>query len=89
VLFDLAGRQVALAQREWSHQAVDGIDGSQRFDTAADPRRRARPPRPRPRHQRVRGRRRRPPRWLCRRRGRRADTTSLTPNGSAARSGTN
>jgi len=34
VLFDLAGRQVALAQREWSHPAVDGIDGSQRFDTA-------------------------------------------------------
>src|SRR5215468_11515462 len=34
VLFDLAGRQVALAQREWSHPAVDGIDGSQRLDTA-------------------------------------------------------
>lgn len=34
VLFDLAGRQVALAQREWSHPAVDGIDGSQHFATA-------------------------------------------------------
>jgi autoinducer-2 kinase len=34
VLFDLAGRQVAVAQREWSHPAIDGIDGSQDFDIA-------------------------------------------------------
>lgn len=36
VLFDLGGRQVALAQREWSHPAVDGIAGSQDFDTAGN-----------------------------------------------------
>ena len=36
VLFDLAGRQLALAQREWSHPAVDGIAGSQNFDTAGN-----------------------------------------------------
>lgn len=34
VLHDLAGRQVALAQREWSHPAIAGITGSQNFDTA-------------------------------------------------------
>jgi autoinducer 2 (AI-2) kinase len=34
VLFDRAGRQVALAQREWSHRATRGIAGSQNFDTA-------------------------------------------------------
>jgi autoinducer-2 kinase len=34
VLYDLAGRQVALAQREWSHPASAGIAGSQNFDTA-------------------------------------------------------
>jgi autoinducer-2 kinase len=36
VLFDLAGRQVALAQREWSHLPADGIPGSQNFDTAGN-----------------------------------------------------
>jgi len=32
-LFDLAGRQVALAQREWSHPPAPGVPGSQVFDT--------------------------------------------------------
>jgi autoinducer-2 kinase len=32
-LFDEAGRQVALAQREWSHPAAPGVPGSQVFDT--------------------------------------------------------
>jgi len=36
VLFDLAGRQVALAQREWSHPADPGVTGSQNFDTAGN-----------------------------------------------------
>jgi autoinducer 2 (AI-2) kinase len=36
VLFDLTGRQVALAQREWSHLSVRGIAGSQNFDTAGN-----------------------------------------------------
>jgi autoinducer 2 (AI-2) kinase len=36
VLFDLAGRQLALAQREWSHPAARGIAGSQNFDTAGN-----------------------------------------------------
>jgi autoinducer-2 kinase len=36
VLFDLAGRQVALAQREWSHPADPAITGSQDFDTAGN-----------------------------------------------------
>lgn len=36
VLFDLAGRQVALAQREWSHPSDPGIAGSQNFDTAGN-----------------------------------------------------
>jgi autoinducer 2 (AI-2) kinase len=36
VLFDLAGRQLALAQREWSHPAARGIAGSQVFDTAGN-----------------------------------------------------
>ena len=36
VIFDLAGRQVALAQREWSHPADPGIAGSQNFDTAGN-----------------------------------------------------
>ena len=36
VLFDLAGRQVALAQREWSHPADPAITGSQNFDTAGN-----------------------------------------------------
>src|SRR4051794_32681309 len=31
-LFDLHGRQLALAQREWSHAAVNGVPGSQAFD---------------------------------------------------------
>jgi len=34
VLFDLGGRQVAVARREWSHPAASGIAGSQNFDTA-------------------------------------------------------
>jgi autoinducer 2 (AI-2) kinase len=33
VLFNEAGRQVALAQHEWSHAAAPGIPGSQVFDT--------------------------------------------------------
>ncbi|HEV8279645.1 MAG TPA: FGGY family carbohydrate kinase [Streptosporangiaceae bacterium] len=36
VLFDLAGRQLAVAQREWSHPAAPGIAGSQDFDTAGN-----------------------------------------------------
>jgi autoinducer-2 kinase len=36
VLFDLAGRQLAAAQREWSHPAARGIAGSQDFDTAGN-----------------------------------------------------
>jgi sugar (pentulose or hexulose) kinase len=36
VLFDLAGRQLAVAQREWSHPAARGIAGSQNFDTAGN-----------------------------------------------------
>ncbi len=36
VLFDLAGRQLALAQREWSHPPARGIVGSQVFDTAGN-----------------------------------------------------
>jgi autoinducer 2 (AI-2) kinase len=36
VLFDLAGRQVALAQREWSHPADPAITGSQNFDTTGN-----------------------------------------------------
>ena len=35
-LFDLAGRQLAVAQREWSHPAARGIAGSQNFDTAGN-----------------------------------------------------
>jgi len=34
VLFDLTGRPVAMAQREWSHPPVPGIAGSQDFDWA-------------------------------------------------------
>ncbi len=34
VLFDLGGHQVAVARREWSHPAVNGITASQNFDTA-------------------------------------------------------
>ncbi len=33
ILFQVDGRQVAVAQREWSHRAVDGVPGSQVFDT--------------------------------------------------------
>ena len=36
VLFDLAGRQRALAQREWSHPPARGVAGSQTFDTAGN-----------------------------------------------------
>jgi autoinducer-2 kinase len=36
VLFDLSGRQLAVAQREWSHPAARGIAGSQNFDTAGN-----------------------------------------------------
>jgi autoinducer 2 (AI-2) kinase len=32
-LFDEEGRQVAIAQREWSHSPVSGVPGSQSFDT--------------------------------------------------------
>ena len=34
ILFDEDGRQVAVAQREWSHPALPGFPGSQVFDTA-------------------------------------------------------
>jgi autoinducer 2 (AI-2) kinase len=33
VLFDASGGQVAIGQREWSHDAVPGVPGSQVFDT--------------------------------------------------------
>ncbi|HSS94024.1 MAG TPA: autoinducer-2 kinase [Candidatus Dormibacteraeota bacterium] len=33
VLFDLGGRQVGMAQREWSHKELAGVPGSQVFDT--------------------------------------------------------
>ena len=36
VLFHLSGRQLAVAQREWSHPAARGIAGSQNFDTAGN-----------------------------------------------------
>ncbi len=36
VLVDTSGRQVAVASREWSHPPVDGIAGSQNFDTHAN-----------------------------------------------------
>jgi autoinducer-2 kinase len=36
VVFDEEGHQVAFAQREWSHPALDGVPGSQVFDTAAN-----------------------------------------------------
>src|SRR5262245_12157276 len=35
-LFDLAGHQRALAQREWSHPPARGVAGSQTFDTAGN-----------------------------------------------------
>jgi autoinducer 2 (AI-2) kinase len=34
VLFDADGRQLGLGQREWAHRPVDGVPGSQAFDTA-------------------------------------------------------
>jgi autoinducer 2 (AI-2) kinase len=33
VLFDVNGRQVAMAQREWTHHELPGVAGSQVFDT--------------------------------------------------------
>ena len=33
VVFDESGGQVALAQREWTHRGLDGVPGSQVFDT--------------------------------------------------------
>ncbi|TMC92102.1 MAG: autoinducer-2 kinase, partial [Chloroflexi bacterium] len=33
VVFETGGRQVAMAQREWSHRAKEGVPGSQVFDT--------------------------------------------------------
>jgi autoinducer 2 (AI-2) kinase len=33
VLFDVEGRQVGMAQREWSHAELPGVPGSQVFDT--------------------------------------------------------
>lgn len=33
VVFDTVGRQVAIGQREYSHPALDGVPGSQVFDT--------------------------------------------------------
>lgn len=36
ILFDIAGRQIAVAQREWSHAALPAFPGSQVFDTDAN-----------------------------------------------------
>ena len=36
IVFGVAGRQVATAQREWSHPALAGVPGSQVFDTATN-----------------------------------------------------
>jgi autoinducer 2 (AI-2) kinase len=36
VVFETSGRQVAMAQREWAHRAVEGVPGSQVFDTDAN-----------------------------------------------------
>ncbi len=36
VLFGIDGRQVGIAQREWSHAEQPGVPGSQVFDTAAN-----------------------------------------------------
>ncbi len=36
IAFHLDGRQVAAAQREWSHHALDSVPGSQVFDTDAN-----------------------------------------------------
>lgn len=33
ILFDEAGRQAGVGQREWSHPPVEGVPGSQSFDT--------------------------------------------------------
>jgi autoinducer-2 kinase len=35
VLFDAEGAQLGLGQREWAHRPVEGVPGSQAFDTAA------------------------------------------------------
>jgi autoinducer 2 (AI-2) kinase len=36
VAFETSGRQVAMAQREWTHHALPGVPGSQVFDTATN-----------------------------------------------------
>ncbi len=36
IVFEVDGRQVATAQREWSHHALGGVPGSQVFDTTAN-----------------------------------------------------
>jgi autoinducer 2 (AI-2) kinase len=36
VAFETSGRQVAMAQREWTHRGMDGVPGSQVFDTATN-----------------------------------------------------
>jgi autoinducer 2 (AI-2) kinase len=36
IVFQVDGRQVAVAQREWTHRAAEGVPGSQVFDTAAN-----------------------------------------------------
>ena len=36
ILFDVAGRQVAVGQREYSHDELPGVPGSQIFDTAGN-----------------------------------------------------
>ena len=36
VVFETGGRQVAMAQREWSHREKSGVPGSQVFDTDAN-----------------------------------------------------
>ena len=36
VVFDESGGQIAMAQREWTHHGLDGVPGSQVFDTHAN-----------------------------------------------------
>ena len=33
IVFDLAGVQAGVGQREWSHASIPGVPGSQVFDT--------------------------------------------------------
>ena len=36
VVFDESGGQITMAQREWTHLGLDGVPGSQVFDTDAN-----------------------------------------------------